>query len=60
MGAFPWSQSTDVLNQALRVGVGYCSVYIYTDLIDPIDEFTVKSVKQILLHHMFLKKNKDF
>lgn len=57
VGSLPWSQTADILDQALSVGMGNRSVHIHTDLVDPVDEFTVESVKQLLLHHMFLRKS---
>lgn len=56
VGALPWPQTTDVLDQALSVRVGDGPVHVHSNLIDSVDEFTVKSREQILLHHMFLKE----
>lgn len=56
MGALPWSQTTDKLDQTLSVRVGDGPVHVHSNLIDTIDEFTVKRTEQILLHHVFLEK----
>lgn len=35
------------------------SVHIYSNLINTVDELTVKSIEQILLHHMFLRRTRE-
>lgn len=55
MGALPWSQTTDVLDQALSVRMGDGLVHVHSNLIDTVDKFTVKRTEQIFLHHMFLR-----
>ncbi|TNN48307.1 hypothetical protein EYF80_041517 [Liparis tanakae] len=47
--------STDKLDDALRVRMGNGLVHVHSNLIYPVDEFTVKSAEQIFLHHMFLR-----
>lgn len=59
VGALPWSQTTNILDQALSVRMGDGPVHIHSNFIDTIDEFTVKSTEQILLHHMFLGQNRE-
>ena len=56
VGALPWSQPTDILDHALSVRMGDGSIHIHSNLVDTVDEFTVKSREQIFLHHMFLRK----
>lgn len=41
--ALPRPQTTDVLDQALRVRMGDGLVHIHSNLIDTVDEFTVQS-----------------
>lgn len=59
VGTLPLPQTTDILDQALSVGMGDRSVHVYPDLVDPVDKFTVESVEQILLNHVFLRKTND-
>lgn len=54
MGPFSGSQATDILDQGLAVRMGNGTVDIHPDLIDPVDEFTVQGVKQLLFHNMLL------
>lgn len=54
MGPFSRSQATDILDQGLAVRMGNGTVDIDPNLIDPIDEFTVQGVEQLLFHNMFL------
>lgn len=58
VGPFPWPQTTDVLDQALSMRMGYGSVYVHSNLIDTVDEFTVESRQHIFLNHMFLRTEK--
>lgn len=55
VGALPWSQTTDVLDQALSVRMGDGLVHVHSNLIDTVDKFTVKRTEQIFLHHMLLR-----
>lgn len=59
MWTLPWSQTTHILNQALSVRVCDGSVHIHSNLINTVDELTVKSIEQILLHHMFLRRTRE-
>lgn len=59
MWTLPWSQTTHILNQALSMRVCDGSVHIYSNLINTVDELTVKSIEQILLHHMFLRRTRE-
>lgn len=43
VGTLPWSQATDILDQALSVRVSDSLVYVHPDLVHTVDEFTVKS-----------------
>lgn len=43
VGTLPWSQATDILDQALSMRVSDSLVYVHSDLIHTVDEFTVKS-----------------
>lgn len=52
----PWSQATDILDQALSMRVSDSLVYVHSDLIHTVDEFTVKSREQVFLHHMLLRE----
>lgn len=54
MGAFSRSQATDILDQGLAVRMGNGTVDINPDLIDPVDEFAVQGVQQLLFHDMLL------
>lgn len=54
MGPFSRSQATDILDQGLAVRMGDGTVDINTNLIDPVDEFTVQGVEQLLFHNMLL------
>lgn len=54
MGPFARSQATDILDQGLAVGMGDGAVDINTNLIDPVDKFTVQGVEQLLFHNMLL------
>lgn len=56
MGTLPWSQATDVLNQALGVGVSDGLVHVHSHLIHAVDEFTVESREQVFLHHVLLRE----
>lgn len=56
VGALPRSQTADILDQTLGVRMSNAPVYVHSNLIDTVDELTIKSVKQILLHHMLLRK----
>ena len=56
VGALPRTQTTDKLDQALSVRMSDRPIHVHSNLIDTVDEFTVKSRKQILLHHLFLRK----
>lgn len=55
VGALPWSQTTDILNETLSVRMSDGLVHVHADLIDTVDEFTVQSREQIFLHHVFLR-----
>lgn len=43
VGTLPWSQATDILDQALSVRVSDSLVHVHPDLVHTVDEFTVKS-----------------
>lgn len=58
MGTLPWSQATDILDQALSMRVSDSLVHVHSDLIHTVDEFTVKSREQVFLHHMLLREAK--
>lgn len=58
VGALPWTQTTNILDQALCVRMGDGPVYIHSNLIDTIDEFTVESREQVFLYHMFLVRKR--
>lgn len=45
VGALPWSQTTDILDKALSMRMGNGLVHIHSNLIDTVDEFTVKSTE---------------
>lgn len=56
VGTLPWSQATDILDQALSVRVSNSLVHVHPNLVNTVDEFTVKSREQIFLHHVLLRE----
>ena len=54
MGALPGAQTTDVLHQALGVGVGQRPVHVHAHLVHPVDELTLQGAQQVLLLHLVL------
>lgn len=54
--ALPWPQATHILDQALSMRMSDGLVHIHSNLIDAVDEFTVKGREQVFLHHVLLRK----
>lgn len=55
MRAFPGSQTTDILDEALCVGMSNGPVHIHADLVHPVNELTIQRAQQFLLHYVLLK-----